>query len=860
MAGESSSIRRLAMKTVLAAREVVDLGPDTAAAIVTNSFRTAARGRRDRQAEGGPAVTRTPGRLLSAAAVDGGLLCWFAEAELEVRFLREDLVRLTWGPGEEPLPWALAGELVGPAPDVEVTVGTPGAAGATAGSVAADGAAAGPTGAAASTAGLRVEVGEDGDLWIRRPDGTLLRHELPPLRRGATRTAREALRPGERVAGLGEQAGPVDLRGATHRLWNRDPGGAWGPGQDPLYCGVPVTVGLHPDGDVLAFYDNPYEAVVRVTGERVEAAFAGGVLRHYVAAGPLPLLLDRYSELTGRPPLPPRWSLGYHQCKWGYKTEADVREVADGFRDEEVPLSAVHLDIDHMEGYRIFTVDPARFPDLPRLADDLAGRGTRLVAIVDPAVKIDPEYDVYREGAAAGHFLFDQRSLPDERGEPLVGVVWPGRAAFPDFTDPATRVWWGGHYRRLLDQGVAGIWHDMNEPTSITLWGDRTLPRGTPHAAEGRGGDHRQCHNVYGHLMNRVGWEAQAAARPERRPWVLSRSGWAGLQRWAWNWTADIESSWAGLRQQIPTAIGLGLSGVPYTGSDTGGFSGIPDPELFVRWLEMAVLMPFCRTHCVMGSPNREPWRFPEPFRGMIDELIRFRYRLLPYLYTLAHEASRAGQPLVRPLSWPTGRGPWCDDAYLLGDALLVAPVSEEGAGGRAVPLPEGRWYHWRPLDGAGDGATRARARARAAANGTGGGSGRGVGRDGDRDGTTLLEGGRTVDLAAPLGHPLVLVRAGSVLPLDDGRHRGPLSAGHEPLRPAVHCFPAADGTAAGAAYDDAGDGHGPVRLDRFTLVAGVLRWEREGGYDPPARLRVVVHGDPAADVEHGPFDELDLR
>jgi alpha-glucosidase len=675
-----------------------------------------------------------------------------------------------------------------------------------------------------------VELSTEGDVRLVGPDGTLLRHELPPLRRGASRTARHLLRPGERVAGLGEQASPVDLRGTTYRLWNHDPGGAWGPGQDPLYCGIPVLVGLHATGHLLAFHENPYEAVVRVDeggNGRTELTFAGGALRQYVVAGPLPRLLERYAELTGRSPLPPRWALGYHQCRWGYRSQADVREVADGFRDERLPLSAVHLDIDYMDGYRVFTVDRERFPDLAGLAADLLARGTRTVAIVDPGVKADPGDDVFREGVADGHFLSGGRRRPDESGEPLLGVVWPGRAAFPDFTDPEARRWWAGRYGALLDQGVAGIWHDMNEPTSMTLWGDRTLPPGTPHRVEGRGGDHRECHNAYGHLMNGAGWAGQAAARPDRRPWLLSRAGWAGMQRWAWNWTADIESSWPGLRQQVATSIGLGLSGVPYTGSDVGGFSGAPGPELFVRWLEHSVLMPFCRTHCVTGSPPREPWRWPEPYRTAVGRLVRFRYRLLPYLYTLAHEAARTGHPLVRPLCWPDGAGPWSDDAYLLGDALLVAPVAEAGARTRALVVPAGSWYRWRPLP---------------------------------HEGVAPVEGGREHRLDAPLGQPVVLVRAGSVLPLDDGDHDGTLTAGHEPRRPAVHCFPRPDGTAEGACYDDAGDGYGAGRLDRFRLEGGTLRCEREGAYPPPDELRVVVHGPGAATaVGRGGFHELPL-
>ena len=850
MPGTSSPVRRALMKLVLSVREVADLGPATSAAIVANSVRMAAAKRRDERAAGRPGPTRGPGRLVSVDPLDAsdpafhalgggtgvvGARCRFTESELEVVFLADDVVRVSWGAGEPPLPWALAqpGQALDP---VNVTVGGEGPDGG---------------GVTLASGALAVEVAADGSVRVVDRAGNLVRHSLPPLRRGPARTARSLLRPGERVCGLGEQASPLDLRGTTHRLWNRDPGGAYGPGEDPLYCGIPVLVGLHPEGDVLSFFENPYDATVRIdaaegrpgTTPMAELTFSGGMLREYVVGGPLPRLLERYSALTGRPPMPPRWALGFHQCKWGYKDEADVREVVEGFAAEGVPLSAVHLDIDYMDGYRVFTVDPLSFPDLGSLVDEVAGRGTRVVTIVDPAVKVDPSYDVFSEGRRDGRFLVG------DDGEPLIGVVWPGPAAFPDFTDPATRRWWSGWYRRLLDAGVAGVWHDMNEPTSITLWGDRTVPVGTRHCAEGRGGDHRECHNPYGQLMNAAGFEAMAAHAPERRPFLLSRAGWAGVQRHAWNWTADVESSWAGLRQQVATAVGLGLSGVAYTGSDIGGFSGVPTPELFVRWLELSVLMPFCRSHCVLGSPSREPWRFPEPYRGAIDRLICLRYRLVPYLYTLARRAADTGHPLVRPLDWPApppaAGAPRAaagssvdpglfgvDDAYLLGDALLVAPALSPGSRRRAVPLPAGRWFRWRPVPamaaGGPDGAPRDPAAP---------------------DPVTEVVGGRSVTVDTPAGQPVLFVRAGTVLVLDDGwvdpggPDPGLLTAGHGPRLLSLHCFADQGGSAWGEGYDDAGDGDGPSRLDRFELAERTLRWEQSGGFAPPERVRVVLYG-----------------
>jgi alpha-glucosidase len=875
-----------------AARVLVELGPATAVAVVANTVRLSADRRRERRVARRPAVARTPGRLESfeplserrtgstgrlGRPVVVGVSCRFAEAELEVRFLADDFVRVSWGPDEPPLPWALSaahggvlggvlgdvpGGVLGDVPGLEPPAGRDGAAPAGAAApVLPDPARLGPPrgvkvsaddagGCRVVTRALAVHVEADGSLRYTSADGAVVRHELPPLRRGSSRTHRHLLRPGERVAGLGEQAGGVDLAGSAHRLWNRDPGGGWGPGADPLYCVVPVLLGVHPGGDVLAFYENSHDGEVRVGATpavgaaRVEVRFAAGMLRHHLGVGPLPVLLERYAALTGRPPLPPRWALGYHQSRWGYRTDGEVRAVAAGFGDERIPLSAIYLDIDYMDGYRVFSVDTERFPDLGALAGNLGERGTRVVAIVDPAVKVDPAYDVYAQGTR------DDRFVRRADGAPLTGVVWPGPAAFADFTDPVTRRWWSGHYGRLLDQGVAGVWHDMNEPTSIALWGDRTLPVSGRHVAEGVGADHRQCHNVYGLCMDAAGAAALADVHPERRPFVLSRSGWAGVQRFAWNWTGDSDSTWDALGQQVATVVGLGLSGIAFSGSDIGGFAGDPGAELYLRWLEMAVFMPLCRTHCVTSAPGREPWQFPEPYRSAVGRLIRFRYRLLPYLYTLAHDAATHGHPLVRPLWWaPHGGagaagtseggdapGPWSDDCFLLGDDLLVAPVVAAGAHERRVPLPPGRWLRWRPLPAAGDGPV-----ARL-----------------DRVVPVAGRPGVPVGLDAPLGSAPVLVRTGTVLTLDDGWAYPPgdvdgdvdvgrVAPGHEPRLVAFHCFPDDAGRAVGRAYDDAGDGYGPTRTDRLELTGPdgdrVLRWSVEGAWPVPERVRVVVHG-----------------
>ena len=824
-----------------------DLGLPTIGHVVANS----ARRRRAQPAEraartpAGPEVE--PGALHAVAALGSGARFEFAQAALEVAFLADDVVRLTWEPGVAPVPYAVCDPLPWRAPAVTVA-DAPGG------------------GRVLRGGSLEVEVGAHGEVAVQHPGASALWQAPPPVRRIASWKQRFVMRPGEHVFGLGEQAGPGDRRGRTFRLWNRDPGGSWGPTARAMYLSAPVLVATHDDGDTLSFFENSTHATVRLPADDGRAdegslTFAGGQLRHYLMAGHVAQLLERYSDLTGRPALPPRWALGYHQSRWGYKRRRHVEGVLDGYRTAGVPLSAVHLDIDYMDGYRVFTIDGRRFPDMASLARRAAEQGVRIVTIVDPAVKVDDGYPLYRQAMDGGWFC----RRPD--GEVEVGVVWPGRAAFPDFTNPGTRQWWAEQYRVLLDAGIGGIWHDMNEPTSIALAGDPTLPLDTRHDFDGRGGDHGEGHNVYGLLMNRAAAEGMRRARPERRPWIVSRSGWAGSQRYAWNWTGDVETTWAGLRQQMATVMGLGLSGIAYSGPDIGGFSGVPDEELYLRWMQMSVLLPFCRTHSVVGTPPREPWRFTEPVRTLIGSWIRLRYRLLPYLYTLAHDASATGAPLVRPLWWPTAAAGLAgvEDAYLLGNDLLVAPVTEAGARRRDVPLPPGQWSSWWRPDG----------------------------------GIVHGDGHAPAPIDAPLGRIPVLVRAGTVLPLDDGwadaspgacaldgddglgRVATPpeLAPDHAPHLLAFHCWPLL-GEARGIAVDDAGDGDGPVRRDRLSLsgaTAGgsaVFGWERSGGYRPPERVRVVLHGFEAegaqADgvevavrggaVECGAFDELQLH
>ena len=836
------AVRRTYLKGQLAIREIVALSPRTMAAITLNTLRMSRHELTWHRRRRASSLDIEVGTLTGATMTDDGdgMSVTYTRATLHVRAIADDVVRLAWGPGRAPYDIATRDTMLVPPTGVVVDVH--------------DG-----RSASLRTSALRVVVDDDG-VVVRDTSDAIRYCERTPLTRGTRSVLRRVLREGERLCGLGEQARGLDLTGASYRLWNRDPGGSWGTGQDPLYCSIPITVGLHASGPVWAFHENTHEA--RVTVGRVEhaphgvaAEFDGGALVTYVAVGELDDVLTTATGMIGRPAMPPRWALGYHHCRWGWHNDAVVGEVVEGYAARGLPVSAFHLDIDHMDAFRVFTFDERRFGGVELLASRAAARGTRLVAIVDPAVRRDPAFSLYAQGIADGHFV----TTAD--GEVDHGTVWPGWAAFPDFTRPATREWWGSHYEALTSRGIAGVWHDMNEPTSITLFGDRTLPRSDRHDLEGRGGDHAEAHNVYGLLMNLAGHEALSKAHAGARPFVLSRAGWAGIARHAWHWTADVESSASGLAQQVPTFLGLGLSGVPFTGSDIGGFSGIPTPELYVRWLELGVLSPFCRTHCVLGAPDREPWRFDPPFEAAISRLLRLRYRLLPHLYRLAEEAHRLGHPLWRPLDWPVDGAPSGTgtdaSSFLLGNELLVVPVADPAAATVSVAVPAGPWRRLRLCDAL----------------------------DGHSGAEVDVEGGHVVEMDAPLGQPVVLQRRGTVVVLDDAwlEEATTLDPGHTAQRWTLHVCVTAEGRATGSGFEDAGDGEGLSRTDNYEVSteqgALVVRWQSSGGYVRSGPVGVVVHGErrstAAADgvdvavtddgmsttvACDGPFDELVIR
>ncbi|MFD3471806.1 TIM-barrel domain-containing protein [Streptomyces sp. NPDC058682] len=713
---------------------------------------------------------RVPGLLTGTEALPGGGVLRFARSELLVRVMVGGAVFWSWD-GAGPTPsYAVVGD--GPEPDPRAVL-EPDTGG----------------GWRVVSERVTVAVSRHGALEVRTPGGTVLRREAPPRwwepvdpRMGAARWLQRSEVPADaRFFGLGGRAAGPRLRDGAYRLWNTDPKGGFGPGADPLYLTMPVQLVVADAGTHLVFHDNSWDGrVVLREGEEgagsgadrpgaSELRMEGGPLRCWVLVGTPARVLQGWSGLTGSAAVPPEWALGYQHARWGFGSAEEVRRVVAGYASRGLALSAVHLDIDHYDGHRVFTVDQGRFPDLPGLASELGELGVRLVSIVDPAVKAGDGVHVSGLTVGSGGAF-----VRDARGGEVRGEVWPGECAYPDFTDPAVREWWGGLYEERLAQGFAGFWHDMNEPVSFAPFGDTTLPRSARHALDGAGGDHREGHNVYALGMARAGWEGLVRLRPAERPFLFSRSGWAGMQRYGGTWSGDVESSWEGLRASLALVLGLGLCGVPYSGPDVGGFGGSPSPELYVRWLQLGAYLPLFRTHSAIWAGRREPWEFGPEVAEQAGAVMAERERLRPYFVTLAHLARRTGAPYVRPVWWGTPeerRLRDCEDAFLLGDALLVAPVLECGADRRAVLLPRGRWY--------------------------------------DTTTGAAYEGPGQILLDAPQGRIPVLARAGSVLPVR--------AASGDGLELEVWA-PARGRTGGGVVIRDPGPGFGAGEVERYTV------------------------------------------
>ncbi|MCS6984280.1 MAG: hypothetical protein NZM25_04005 [Leptospiraceae bacterium] len=439
-------------------------------------------------------------------------------------------------------------------------------------------------------------------------------------------------------------------------------------------------------------------------------------------------ILASYAKITGLPYLPPLWALGFHQSRWSYKSEKKVLEIAKKMREHSIPCDAIYLDIHYMQDYKVFTFHPKNFSDPKKMTSQLEEMGIKTVAIVDPGVKVEHGYPVYEEGLK--HDVFCKK----KNGDVYVGKVWPGNSVFPDFSREEVRHFWASWHDVLFRKGIRGIWNDMNDPVLQIGKDYDPLEEDIWH----NGQAHYRVRNLYANYEALSSWEGFERYLPGERPFILTRSAFSGIQRYAALWTGDNHSSWEHLRLNLEHVLNLSLSGVPFCGADIGGFGGGPgirgifkfrkDRELMARWLELGYLMPFFRMHTVLYSYDQEPWSFGEEILQIARKYIRRRYRFLPYLYLLFLQASKTGEPIVRPLLYEY---PHLQDVtenlFLVGKNLLAAAVLEKGQREMELTLPEGLWYHYETGE--------------------------------------LLEGNKTYRISTPINsHPL-FVRAGTALP-----------------------------------------------------------------------------------------------
>lgn len=625
---------------------------------------------------------------------------------------------------------------------------------------------------------------------------------------GAILTCRVSLGSRARWYGAGLVAGPLLRNGRDILFFNAD---RWPyDGDTPgLYQCHPYLLAVLEGGKSVGILaDCAVRGTAAIADRDVKLGFDAPGFDVYVISGDTPEEVQRaLGGLLPRLPLPPRFALGYHQCRWSYDSEEEVMSLAREFRARRLPCDAIWLDIGHMRDFLTMTWDPHRFPTPAAMIERLHALGLRLVTIHDPGVVPSSSHELFVSGKEAADFVVSPS------GDLMTGRVWPGECCFPDFRTARTRAWWAEHVARWVAIGVDGIWNDMNEPSVFD--GPRTLV-----GVEALEGDFQ---NTYGFHMARATYEGLRLARHDKRPFVLSRANTIAGACYAAAWSGDNKATWDDLRWSITMTLSAGLCGQPFSGSDVGGFDGNPDPELFVRWFQVGAFLPFFRGHSDKYSQRKEPWAFGEEVEALVKAALDLRMQFLPVLYALFREAERTGLPVVRPLFFADPADPrlWAvEDAVLLGADIVVAPVVQPGERSRAVTLPRGAWYSFPE------------------------------GR---------LVGSTDLTVPAPLDVVPIFVRAGHVLPLSIGGVNTDEAAAADAV---IHVFLDERGRASGKLYEDGGDGFayreggGREVTIEASLVGDRLRIEARasGSYSPPRRA-VRVHVYEGARGLRGTFD-----
>jgi alpha-glucosidase len=533
-------------------------------------------------------------------------------------------------------------------------------------------------------------------LRFSDPSGKVISEDDPALGIswiGSKVTNYRRLFPDERFIGLGEKTGGLNRRGSSYVNWNSDVP-AYALDKDPLYSTIPFFIGLHDRLAYGIFLDNSYRSTFDfgASTDNMMSSFgaADGDLNYYlISGGSVADIIRNYTGLTGRAQLPPVWSFGYQQCRWSYYPDKELLTIAKTFRDKQIPIDVLYLDIHYMDNYKVFTFSPENYPNPAETIAELKKMGFKLVVIIDPGLKVEPGYFAYEEGVRNNFFV----KYPN--GTDYIGNVWPGRSHFPDFTNPKTREWWGGMFKTYIDTGVDGYWNDMNEPAA---WG-QNIPELVQFDFDGNKTTMSQAHNVYGMQMVRSTYEGVRKLNPGKRPLTITRATYAGGQRYSTIWTGDNASYDGHMLLGSRLVNSLGVCGFPFAGPDIGGFIGEPSKELITRWLSIGVYTPFMRTHVDYDHNYREPWIYGKEAEKINRELINQRYRLLPYIYSTAYEATQSGMPMSRTLAINYSfddmvyRSDY-ENEYLFGDNILVAPVVSTQQFAKVYLPPAAGWYH----------------------------------------------------------------------------------------------------------------------------------------------------------------------
>ena len=562
-----------------------------------------------------------------------------------------------------------------------------------------------------STHALVVEINKETlELTVRDLSGNILQQDARPVRfEGDAFRIYKTMPLDEHYFGLGDKTGPLDRRNEAFTLWNTD-AYRFQESTDPIYKSIPYFMTFRAGRAAGVLLDNTWRTSFDFGKESARVysfGAAGGPMNYYLFYGPSPKqVVETYAWLTGTPPLPPLWSLGFQQSRYSYMSQARVLEVANRLRADAIPADAIYLDIDYQDKNRPFTVNRTTFPDLSGMVAQLKAENFHVVAITDPHIASLPgqSYFAYDSGIAGDHFVKN----PD--GSVYTGRVWPGPSVFPDFTRKQTRAWWGTLYRDLRHSGVDGFWNDMNEPSVFEppTW---TMPENVVHRIDEPGfvtrtASHAEIHAIYGLENSRATFEGLRSLDPDTRPFVLTRATYAGGQRYAATWTGDNSSSWNHLRLATPMLENLGLSGFAFSGADVGGYAGTPTAELLTKWIEVAAFQPIDRDHSEKGTGDQEPWVGGPEHEAIRRRFIEARYQLMPYMYTLAEEASRTGLPMLRPLflefphASPDGHPidtdiPASSEFLLGGDLLIAPPPYPDEIDSYAVELPSSDWYNY---------------------------------------------------------------------------------------------------------------------------------------------------------------------